>query len=77
MSKANAMTRFEGFADKSGAFFKRLAKNNERAWFLEHKAVFEEGWNAPMKPDAKLATWLAGACKTAAPLVEWLTFATA
>jgi uncharacterized protein (TIGR02453 family) len=49
MSKANAKARFEGFADKSGAFFKRLAKNNERAWFLEHKAEFEEGWNAPMK----------------------------
>jgi uncharacterized protein (DUF2461 family) len=44
------MTRFEGFADKSGTFFKRLARNNDRAWFLEHKS---------------------------APLVEWLTFATA
>jgi hypothetical protein len=26
--------------------------------------------------DAKLAQWLARACKTAAPLVEWLTFVT-
>jgi uncharacterized protein (TIGR02453 family) len=43
------MTRFEGFADKSGTFFKRLARNNDRAWFLEHKAEFEEGWSAPMK----------------------------
>jgi uncharacterized protein (TIGR02453 family) len=40
---------FEGFADARGAFFKKLAKNNERAWFLAHKAEFEEGWNAPMK----------------------------
>ncbi len=43
------MTRFEGFADKTPTFFKRLAKNNERTWFLEHKAEFEEGWNTPMK----------------------------
>jgi uncharacterized protein (TIGR02453 family) len=42
------MTRFQGFADE-GTFFKRLARNNERPWFLEHKAEFEEGWNAPMK----------------------------
>ena len=43
------MRAFEGFADADGTFFKRLAKNNERAWFLAHKAEFEEGWNAPMK----------------------------
>lgn len=43
------MTSFEGFADKDGRFFKALAKNNERAWFLAHKAEFEEGWNQPMK----------------------------
>ncbi len=43
------MTRFQGFADKGGSFFKRLAKNNDRSWFLEHKAEFEEGWNTPMK----------------------------
>jgi uncharacterized protein (TIGR02453 family) len=41
--------RFEGFADKGGTFFKRLAKNNERTWFLAHKAEYEEGWAAPMK----------------------------
>jgi uncharacterized protein (TIGR02453 family) len=43
------MDRFEGFADASGGFFKRLAKKNEREWFTAHKAEFEEGWNAPMK----------------------------
>jgi uncharacterized protein (TIGR02453 family) len=43
------MTAFEGFADGDRKFFKRLAKNNERAWFVEHKAEFEEGWNGPMK----------------------------
>jgi uncharacterized protein (TIGR02453 family) len=43
------VTPFEGFADDRGTFFKRLAKHNERAWFVEHKSEFEEGWNAPMK----------------------------
>jgi uncharacterized protein (TIGR02453 family) len=43
------MTAFEGFADAQAKFFKALAKKNERAWFLAHKAEFEEGWNAPMK----------------------------
>jgi uncharacterized protein (TIGR02453 family) len=43
------MTSFEGFADKDGRFFKALAKNNERGWFLAHKAEFDEGWNGPMK----------------------------
>jgi uncharacterized protein (TIGR02453 family) len=43
------MAAFEGFADDKGTFFKRLAKNNERDWFMAHKAEFEEGWNAPMK----------------------------
>src|SRR3977135_1964439 len=42
------MARFEGFADADAKFFKALAKKNERAWFLAHKAEFEEGWNAPM-----------------------------
>jgi uncharacterized protein (TIGR02453 family) len=41
--------RFEGFADGDGSFFRKLAKNNERDWFLAHKTEFEEGWNAPMK----------------------------
>ena len=43
------MQRFEGFADGKARFFKALAKKNDRAWFLAHKAEFEEGWNAPMK----------------------------
>jgi uncharacterized protein (TIGR02453 family) len=43
------MTRFEGFADGDGRFFKALAKNNEKSWFAAHKEEFEEGWNAPMK----------------------------
>jgi uncharacterized protein (TIGR02453 family) len=42
-------TTFEGFADADARFFKKLAKNNDRAWFQAHKAEYEDGWNAPMK----------------------------
>jgi uncharacterized protein (TIGR02453 family) len=40
---------FQGFLDTKGAFFGKLAKNQNREWFAAHKAEFEEGWNAPMK----------------------------
>jgi uncharacterized protein (TIGR02453 family) len=43
------MTHFEGFADTDARFFKGLAKNQKRDWFLAHKEDFERGWNAPMK----------------------------
>ena len=43
------MKRFEGFADAKATFFKRLAKKNDRVWFLAHKDEFETGWNTPMK----------------------------
>lgn len=40
---------FDGFADSESKFWKALAKHQDRAWFADHKAEFEEGWNAPMK----------------------------
>jgi uncharacterized protein (TIGR02453 family) len=40
---------FTGFADPTGSFFRKLAKNQNREWFQAHKAEFDEGWNAPMK----------------------------
>lgn len=40
---------FEGFADASASFFKRLAKHQDRAWFEAHKAEFQEGYAKPMK----------------------------
>lgn len=40
---------FQGFADTTGAFFRKLKKNQNRDWFLEHKAEFDEGWNKPME----------------------------
>jgi uncharacterized protein (TIGR02453 family) len=43
------MRRFKGFADAEGKFFKALAKNQKRDWFLAHKEEFETGWNQPMK----------------------------
>ena len=43
------MERFEGFADGTGKFFRALAKNQKREWFMAHKEEFEEGWNRPMK----------------------------
>jgi uncharacterized protein (DUF2461 family) len=33
------VNRFKGFADDDGKFFRKLAKNNERTWFLEHKST--------------------------------------
>lgn len=43
------MSGFSGFADSQGAFFRSLSRNNNRDWFLAHKAEFEQGWNEPMK----------------------------
>lgn len=40
---------FEGFIDADAKFFRLLAKNQNREWFIAHKAEFEEGWNGPMK----------------------------
>ena len=42
-------TRFEGFADNELSFFKKLAKNQDRDWFNEHKSEYEDGWRAPME----------------------------
>jgi uncharacterized protein (TIGR02453 family) len=36
------MAAFEGFPDKCIPYLKQLAKNNDRAWFNEHKARYEE-----------------------------------
>jgi uncharacterized protein (TIGR02453 family) len=41
--------RFEGFADASGSFFKKLAKNQKKEWFDAHKGEYEEGWHHPMQ----------------------------
>ena len=47
--KATSNGRFAGFSDPQARFFKALAKNNEREWFLAHKSEFEQGWNEPMR----------------------------
>ena len=40
---------FTGFTKQAGDFMWELAFNNERPWFMEHKAQFEELVNTPMK----------------------------
>lgn len=49
MRKPTAGERFEGFADAEARFFRALAKNQTRDWFLAHKAEYETGWATPMK----------------------------
>lgn len=47
---ANAKTAgFQGFADDRMTFFHALAKHQDRAWFAEHKAEYDEGWAKPME----------------------------
>jgi uncharacterized protein (TIGR02453 family) len=50
MAKANPPepARFEGFADARLSFFRAVAKNQDRAWFVSHKEEYEEGWHKPM-----------------------------
>ena len=40
---------FEGFTGQTSNFLWELAFNNERPWFLEHKAEFERVLNTPFK----------------------------
>lgn len=40
---------FQGFSEKTSEFFWELSFNNERTWFTEHKAEFEETVNRPFK----------------------------
>jgi uncharacterized protein (TIGR02453 family) len=49
MPKTVAPTRFEGFADRDGRFFRALARNQRRDWFEVHRDEYETGWQAPMK----------------------------
>lgn len=47
-SAAGKKEGFQGFAKGGMRFFRALAKHQDRAWFAEHKAEYEEGWAAPM-----------------------------
>jgi len=40
---------FSGFADGDAKFFRALAKNQKRAWFLAHKAEFQDGYQEPLR----------------------------
>ena len=41
--------RFMGFPPEGLEFFRQLAANNNRQWFLEHKDVYERACRAPMQ----------------------------
>jgi len=44
-----AQTGFPGFPKEAPAFFRGLARNNNREWFLPRKPVFEEKVKEPMR----------------------------
>jgi uncharacterized protein (TIGR02453 family) len=47
-AKPTTPARFVGFPDVGATFFRGLAANNERSYFLEHKAAYERDWVEPM-----------------------------
>jgi len=46
---ATTTTHFEGFPAAGLPFLRDLARNNERAWFLERKDVYHERVEEPMR----------------------------
>lgn len=60
-----ARTGFPGFPKEAAAFFRGLARNNHRDWFLPRKPVFEEKVKEPMR---QLVAALNGEMKRFAPL---------
>jgi uncharacterized protein (TIGR02453 family) len=55
---------FQGFPSETLKFLKQLKRNNNRDWFLAHKAVYEERVKRPM---VDLVTTLGGAMQGFAP----------
>ncbi len=55
---------FEGFPHETVKFLRQLKRNNNRAWFQEHKAIYEEKVRQPM---IELVTALGGAMQGFAP----------
>jgi uncharacterized protein (TIGR02453 family) len=43
------MTTFAGFPNEAFDFFKQLARNNKREWFLAHKDTYERACREPMR----------------------------
>jgi uncharacterized protein (TIGR02453 family) len=73
----------KGFSIDSHETLKRVPKafdpDHPRAEILKRKGLVVSFPNVPkgLLAKPKLVTWLVDQCKTAAPLVEWLVFATA
>jgi len=59
---------FQGFTQKTSDFLWELAFNNERPWFMAHKAEFEECLNTPFK---QLAADTIALMKERFPLYEF------
>ena len=55
---------FPGFSPETLQFFRGLARNNNREWFLPRKPIFEEHVKAPMR---QLVEQINGAMKAFAP----------
>jgi uncharacterized protein (TIGR02453 family) len=83
LDKLLAALAKKGFAADSHERLERVPKgfdpDHPRAELLKRKGLFVGFPEVPsgLLARAQLAKWLAGCCKTAAPLVEWLAFATA
>jgi uncharacterized protein (TIGR02453 family) len=60
-----ARSAFPGFPKEAAAFFRGLARNNHREWFLPRKPVFEEKVKEPMR---QLIEALNGEIRRFAPL---------
>src|SRR5580700_2150164 len=56
---------FPGFPKEAAAFFRGLARNNNREWFLPRKPLFEEKVKEPMR---QLVVALNGEMRRFAPL---------
>lgn len=73
----------KGYSADTHEGFKRVPKgfapDHPRAELLKRRGLVAHFPALPpgILAEPKLAKWLSSACKTAAPLVEWLTFATA
>lgn len=46
--RAATAERFQGFPDAKGKFFRELAKNNDRTFFLANKERYEREWVLPL-----------------------------
>ncbi len=61
MGQRGSVAEFQGFAPSAQRFFRDLGKNNNKAWFDQHRPVYEASVREPLKAlvealDVRLAT---------------------